>query len=205
MSFMESGNNLVRYSVVLFKAYKRTIKATEEPKDVKYGYSFCPCVSSMIRRIPLAVQMIMVPGLEVIKLPKKALNKWGDEVDVSGFMPGVFQYNDIVTDVILHSRIGGIPEGAFRGCKNLKRITIPKRVKKIGHDVFAGCDSLEDVYYEGTMEEWEKIEIYTGKRVVELGKQVSGTPVCEVEKDCFEHDPGNDALLKATIHFQCEL
>ena len=27
----------------------------------------------------------------------------------------------------------------------------------------------------------------------------------EVVKDCFEHDPGNDALLKATIHFQCEL
>ena len=190
---------------MLFKDYKEIITSAEEAKDLTFGYMAYTYISGVMRHAPLYVKEIGDKATEVIKLPKSALNKWGNEVDVSGFMPGVFQYNDIVTDVILHSRIGGIPEGAFRGCKNLKRITIPKRVKKIGRDVFAGCDSLEDVYFEGTMEEWEKIEIYTGKRVVELGKQVSGTPVCEVVKDCFEHDPGNDALLKATIHFQCEL
>jgi len=188
---------------VLFKDYKEIITSAEEAKDLTFGYMAYTYVSGVMRRAPLYVKEIGDKATEVIKLPKSALNKWGNEVDVSGFMPGVFQYNDIVTDVILHSRIGGIPEGAFRGCKNLKRITIPKHVKKIGRDVFAGCDSLEDVYFEGTMEEWEKIEIYTGKRVVEFGKQVSGTPVCEVVKDCFEHDPGNDALLKATIHFMC--
>jgi len=188
---------------VLFKDYKEIITSAEEAKDLTFGYMAYTYISGVMRRAPLYVKEIGDKATEVIKLPKSALNKWGNEVDVSGFMPGVFQYNDIVTDVILHSRIGGIPEGAFRGCKNLKRITIPKRVKKIGRDVFAGCDSLEDVYFEGTMEEWEKIEIYTGKRVVEFGKQVSGTPVCEVVKDCFEHDPGNDALLKATIHFKC--
>lgn len=188
---------------MLFKDYKEIITSAEEAKDLTFGYMAYTYVSGVMRRAPLYVKEIGDKATEVIKLPKSALNKWGNEVDVSGFMPGVFQYNDIVTDVILHSRIGGIPEGAFRGCKNLKRITIPKRVKKIGRDVFAGCDSLEDVYFEGTMEEWEKIEIYTGKRVVEFGKQVSGTPVCEVVKDCFEHDPGNDALLKATIHFKC--
>ena len=188
---------------MLFKDYKEIITSAEEAKDLTFGYMAYTYISGVMRRAPLYVKEIGDKATEVIKLPKSALNKWGNEVDVSGFMPGVFQYNDIVTDVILHSRIGGIPEGAFRGCKNLKRITIPKRVKKIGRDVFAGCDSLEDVYFEGTMEEWEKIEIYTGKRVVEFGKQVSGTPVCEVEKDCFEHDPGNDALLKATIHFKC--
>jgi len=188
---------------VLFKDYKEIITSAEEAKDLTFGYMAYTYVSGVMRRAPLYVKEIGDKATEVIKLPKSALNKWGNEVDVSGFMSGVFQYNDIVTDVILHSGIGGIPEGAFRGCKNLKRITIPKHVKKIGRDVFAGCDSLEDVYFEGTMEEWEKIEIYTGKRVVEFGKQVSGTPVCEVEKDCFEHDPGNDALLKATIHFKC--
>ena len=75
-------------------------------------------------------------------------------------------------------------------------------MKKIGRDVFVGCVSLEDVYYEGTMEQWEKIEIYTGKRIVELGKQIPGTPVCEVASHYFQHDPGNDAILKADIHFQ---
>jgi len=189
---------------LLFKDYIKNIECAEEPKDVKCGYSCCPCVFSMIRRIPLVVLMIKVPGLEVIKLPRKALNKWGDEVNVSGFMSGVFQENDVVTDIILHSGINGIPESAFRDCKSLKRITIPKHIRKIRRDVFAGCDSLEDIYYEGTKEEWEKVEIYTGKRIVEFGKQISGTPVCEVETDYFKHDPGNDPLLKANIHFQCE-
>ena len=116
---------------MLFKDYIKTIECAEEPKDVKCGYSCCPCVFSMIRRIPLAVLMIKVPGLEVIKLPRKALNKWGDEVNVSGFMSGVFQENVVVTDIILHSGINDIPESAFRGCKSLKRITIPKLIRKI--------------------------------------------------------------------------
>ena len=188
---------------MLFKDYIEIIKSAEEAQGLTFGYMAYTYVSGVMRHAPLYVKEIGDKETEVIKLPKRALNKWGNEVDVSGFMPGVFQGNDKVTDIILPSGFG-IPEGAFRGCKNLKRVTIPKRVKKIGRDVFAGCDSLEDVYYEGTMEEWKKIEIYTGKRVVELGKQLSGTPVCEVVKDCFEHDPGNDALLKANIHFQCE-
>ena len=157
----------------------------------------------MIRRIPLDLQMIKTPGLEVIKFPRRALNKWENEVVVHRFSADVFQWNDNVTDIILHSRICGIPKGAFRGCKNLKRITIPKGVRRIGKDVFAGCDSLEDVYYEGTKEEWDKVEIYQGERVVELGSLKPGTPVCEVAADYFKHDPGNDALLKATVHFGC--
>lgn len=187
---------------MLFKEYIEAIKTAKEPENVKCGFRSAPFPLSMIRRLPLSVMTIGVPGLEVIKLPKKALNKWGDEVDVTGFFPGLFLDNYVVTDIILHSGIHDIPDGAFRGCKNLKRVTIPGFVKKIGRDVFAGCDSLEDVYFEGTKEEWEKIEIYTGKRIVEFGKQVSGTPVCEVD-DYFKHDSGNDALLKANIHFQC--
>lgn len=187
---------------MLFKEYIKIIESAEETRNLTYGYIAYTYISGVMRRAPLYVKEIGDKGTEIIKLPKRGLNKWGNEVNVSGFMPGAFQGNDKVMDIILPSGFG-IPEGAFQGCKNLRRLTIPKQVRKIGRDVFAGCDSLEDVYFEGTKEEWEKIEIYTGKRVVELGKQVAGTPVCEVVKDCFEHDPGNDALLKANIHFQC--
>lgn len=138
---------------MLFKDYIEVIRNAEEPQEVKCGFNCGPGALSMIRRIPLDLQMIKTPGLEVIKLPRKALNNWGDEVGVNGFSSGVFQWNDVVTDIILHSRVCGFPEGAFRGCKNLKRITIPKSVRRIRKDVFAGCDSLEDIYYEGTIEE----------------------------------------------------
>ena len=187
---------------MLFKEYLEIIESAEEAKDLTYGYMAYTYISGVMRRAPLYVKEIGDKGAEIIKLPKRALNKWGNEVDVSGFMPGAFQGNDRVTDIILPSGFG-ISEGAFQGCKNLKRLTVPERVRKIGRDVFAGCDSLEDIYYEGTWEEWQKIEIYTGKQIFDFGKQISGSPVCEVET-YFKHDYGNDALLKATIHFQCK-
>lgn len=190
---------------MLFKDYIEIIESAEETKGLIFGYNGYTYIAGVMRRSPLYAQMLNDIDTIVVKLPKRALNKWGEEVDVSGFKSSVFQGNDKVTDIILHSNIRRIPDAAFKGCTNLKRLTIPKNVKKIGQDVFAGCESLEDVYYEGTREDWEKIEIYTGKRVVELGEQTPGTPVCEVVTDYFQHDPGNDALLRANIHFQCVL
>ena len=187
---------------MLVKDYIEVIKTTEEAKDLTFGYMGYTYISGVMRRAPMFVTTLGDTASEVIKLPQKAINKWGNEVDVVGFKPWVFQGNDKVTDIILHSGIHGLPDAAFKGCTKLKRLTIPKNTIKIGRDVFSGCDSLEDVYYEGTMEQWEKIEIYTGKRIVDLGKLIPGTPVCEVSADYFKHDPGNDALLKANIHFQ---
>lgn len=187
---------------MLAKDYIEVIKLAEEAKELTFGYMRYTYISGVMRRAPMFVTKLGDTASEVIKLPRKAINKWEIEVDVAGFMPVVFQGNDKVTDIILHSGIHNLPNAAFKGCTNLKRLTIPKSVKKIGRDVFADCDFLQDVYYEGTLEQWRKIDIYTGKRIVELGKQILGTPVCEVSADYFKHNPGNDALLKANIHFQ---
>ena len=189
---------------MLYKDYIEVIKTVEEAKDLTFGYNAYTYISGVMRRAPMYVVALGDAASEVIKLPKKGINKWGIEVDVAGFMSEVFQGNDKVTDIILHSGIHNLPNAAFKGCTNLKRLTIPKNVKEIGRDTFAGCVSLEDVYYEGAMEQWEKVEIYTGKPIVEMGKQISGTPICEVAADYFKHDPGNDALLKANIHFNCK-
>ena len=190
---------------MLFKDYIKTIENTQEHENLDLGYTSWTYMSGVMRRVSLIVKGINGTTIpEVIKLPRKAINRWGNEVPVSGFLPGVFSGNGFVTDIILHPGIGGFPEGAFGGCKNLRRITIPKRVREIKRNVFAGCHSLEDVYYEGTREEWEKINIYMGTRIVKTGALIPGTPVCEVVADYEKHDPGNDALLKANIHFNCK-
>ncbi len=190
---------------MLFKDYIKTIENTQEHENLDLGYTSWTYMSGVMRRVSLIVKGINGTTIpEVIKLPRKAINRWGNEVPVSGFFPGVFSGNGFVTDIILHPGIGGFPEGAFGGCKNLRRITIPKRVREIKRNVFAGCHSLEDVYYEGTREEWEKINIYMGTRIVKTGALIPGTPVCEVVADYEKHDPGNDALLKANIHFNCK-
>ena len=42
----------------------------------------------------------------------------------------------------------------------LSSVTIPKSVELIDQDVFDGCVALNEIQYEGTMEEWQKIDIH---------------------------------------------
>lgn len=46
------------------------------------------------------------------------------------------------------------------GCNSLKQITIPASVTSIDTAAFSGCSALESVYYTGTQEMWNHIEIY---------------------------------------------
>lgn len=105
-------------------------------------------------------------------------------------------------EVVIPTRYHSLPitrisEMGFANCKELVSITIPKGVKSIGEEAFANCDNLttvniavsvasirdsafvgcgklQDVYYDGTQEQWQKIQI----------------------------DSGNENLINATIHFK---
>lgn len=55
--------------------------------------------------------------------------------------------------------IGG---GEFNNCSLLTSINIPSTVQIIGDGAFTGCSSLQYVYYEGTQEDWDDIEIGNG-------------------------------------------
>ena len=64
----------------------------------------------------------------------------------------------------------------FRNCTSLKSIVIPDSVTAVGRLSFFNCTNLKDVYYFGTEEQWNAIEIDSA-------------------------DNGNNALLNATIHY----
>ncbi|MBQ3100288.1 MAG: S-layer homology domain-containing protein [Clostridia bacterium] len=108
-------------------------------------------------------------------------------------------YNcDYITEVDIESRWYSIPSYAFFDCDSLEQVTINGQreilyrafadcssltsitfgasVTKIEDYAFEGCNSLTDVYYDGTPEKWQKIKI---------GK-------------------GNEALLNAVIHYSHE-
>ena len=70
--------------------------------------------------------------------------------------------------------IQAIKGGTFDGCSSLKTISLPKSITSIGEYCFDGCVSLTDVYYSGTEEEWNNIEILAN----------------------------NEPLKNATIHYQ---
>ncbi|MBQ7384242.1 MAG: hypothetical protein IJV72_05570 [Clostridia bacterium] len=56
--------------------------------------------------------------------------------------------------------IVAIGDRAFESDKNseLKKVFLPKTLKSIGSDIFFGCESICEIYFEGTEQEWEQIE-----------------------------------------------
>lgn len=78
-----------------------------------------------------------------------------------------------VTSIILPSTLKKIENRAFEGYENLTSISVPESVTKIEHDAFFRCSSLKDVWFCGTKEQWDAIEI----------------------------DIGNDALENAAVHY----
>ena len=155
-------------------------------------------------RIPLQLYRLDDKSVSVVKVPPTHVEEHtGREKRVRVIGENAFRGNENITDVVLSSNITRICEGAFRGCKNLQCLALPDGIGKIYKDTFEGCDSLTDVYYEGTLEEWKKIEIVSEERILQFGDLISGTPVQELLSDRIVHLSGNDALLKATIHFGC--
>lgn len=47
---------------------------------------------------------------------------------------------------------------SLAGCTNLKNISIPKGVTYIGDQIFCNSPNIEVIYYEGTIEDWRRID-----------------------------------------------
>ena len=54
---------------------------------------------------------------------------------------------------------------AFYNCKNLKKINLPKSLKFIEPEVFDKCINLKEIDYEGTVSEWEQINIFMNNNI----------------------------------------
>lgn len=67
--------------------------------------------------------------------------------------------DEIVEELYIPEGIENIKKGAFYGCLSIKSVHIPKSVKFIDSQAFGYCRNITDVYYDGTEEEWENIQI----------------------------------------------
>lgn len=64
-----------------------------------------------------------------------------------------------LTSVCLPETIKSIGRSAFSDCSNLTSINIPKNVSTIEAVAFNNCKNLKQVYYSGSKEEWDNINI----------------------------------------------
>ena len=78
-----------------------------------------------------------------------------------------------ITNITLPESLESMGYSVFDSCADVKTVYIPASLKFIDNYNFRGCTSVTDVYYGGSEEEWNQIE---------MGR-------------------GNDPILNATIHF----
>ncbi len=64
-----------------------------------------------------------------------------------------------LTNITIPSNVKRINDGTFNNCIALKNIAIPDNITNIGAFAFYECNNLTDVYYSGTEQEWNLIEI----------------------------------------------
>ena len=75
-----------------------------------------------------------------------------------------------IPDRLLFCTVTEIGNKAFahESSKSIREIHLPKTLIRIGSDAFSGLDSLTDVYFEGTEEEWLELS-----RLAPLGEAVA--------------------------------
>lgn len=81
-----------------------------------------------------------------------------DGKKVTCISSGAFRNRKNVTSVYLPNTMTEISHEAFYRCSNLKKLSLPKSIERIGYSAFDGCKKLKDVYYEGDVDSWLRIE-----------------------------------------------
>lgn len=72
---------------------------------------------------------------------------------------GAFRGCTSLESIAIPDGTPAIYNGSFTGCTSLRSIVIPASVTKIGNLAFAQCSLLIDVYYGGSKEDWEKVDV----------------------------------------------
>ena len=65
-----------------------------------------------------------------------------------------------LTTVVLPDKLTTLREGAFYDCKNLVSIVLPKSLTSIGKSTFWLCASMRNIYYCGSVAEWDRISLH---------------------------------------------
>ena len=162
------GNGVTTIDETAFSSCTRLASVTIGNSVESIGLeAFCSCESLTSVTIPASVTSISInaflmctslTGIEV-----DANNKFYSSAD------GIL-FNKEKTELIEYPQghkgsSYTIPNGvthigfaAFNHCTDLTSVTIPKSVTSIGGGAFYECQGLSDVYYYGTINEWNAIE-----------------------------------------------
>ena len=111
-----------------------------------------------------------------------------------------------IKSIELPSKINSISWRLFEDCVGLEAIEIPVSVTNIDSYAFDNCVSLKDVYYTGTEEQWNNIEIGEGNEYLTNATihfnstmpEIDTTPTLKLIGDTWYYMAGNKVLTDYT-------
>lgn len=71
---------------------------------------------------------------------------------------GAFMFCGDLERVVIGNSLTTISDGMFLFCMGLRTVEMSNSVSTISDSGFSGCSNLTNVYYQGTAEDWGKIE-----------------------------------------------
>ena len=105
-----------------------------------------------------------IDGQKIEEIKPELVNDWRSIFfEDPGTVTGDYSaYNVSINEIRISNGITTIGYGAFARMESLKEVKLPTSITTIEMHSFLGCTQLTTVYYNGTKEEWNKINIATG-------------------------------------------
>ena len=78
---------------------------------------------------------------------------------LQGIGDSAFANADSLTEIVIPEGVLYLGIGAFEACYNLQTVTLPVSLATIEEDTFSECSALTEIRYNGTLEEWDGVEL----------------------------------------------
>ena len=101
-----------------------------------------------------------------------------------------------ITSITIAQSVASIDEWAFSHCAKLRSVTILEGIDSIGDFAFSSCKGLEAVYYAGTQEQWDAIDIGSGNNSLTNATIVFSDPSAQMKLSLPE---GTTAVKEAAF------
>ena len=137
----------------LDKDYTLTIYGTGAMYDYypdNNNYLTSPWISFDVKKIDVQEGITSIGAYALCRL------KTATEVSLPSTLTTIGRnalYDIGVSSLVIPDNVVSIGDFAFNGCDNLKTITLPAGLQKIGH-CFIECDALKTINFKGTMDQW---------------------------------------------------
>lgn len=112
--------------------------------------------------------------------------------------------NKLVTDLVIPDGVTSISDYAFQNCDCLTSLKISDSVTSIGEGAFYSCGGLTEVYYAGTEEQWQNINIDLNKSCLK-NATFHYNWVCEHDYKLLSYITKSDCSHEGLANYTCQI